>query len=137
MDLRATPNLIHLTNAAAGRRSLQLDPALGHRVIAVSGELWITQAGHTEDYVLRAGDALTLDSPGMAIVSSFGPADIEVIAPNAPTVDPFPSFSVDVLERAQREAHRLRAEAMQQTFAAAAAWIRRMMRRLTSTAAAR
>jgi hypothetical protein len=127
MDLRAMPNLVHLS----GRQSLQLEPARGYRVIAICGEVWITQAGRLEDYVLRAGDSLTLDSPGLAIVSAFGTADVEVVAPPAaPAVGGFPEYSVATLERAQREAHRLRAEAMREAFAEAGGWIRNFARRL-------
>jgi hypothetical protein len=131
MDLRATPNLVHL--GESGRRSLQLQVARGFRIVAVSGEVWVTQAGFIQDYVLRRGDALTLDSPGPAIVTSFGPADIEVIAPPAAVpFEPAPTISVETIERAQREAHRLRAQAMQEMFGAAAAWVWSLGRRLVS-----
>ena len=90
MDLRATPNLVHLNDTGSGRRMLHLEPALGHRVVALSGSVWITQAGSPEDYVLRAGESLTLDSPGMAVVTSFGPADVEVVAPTDANAQPWP-----------------------------------------------
>ena len=67
MDLRATPNLIHLVDSPSGRQSLQLEPARGQRVIVIAGKVWVTQAGDFKDYVLRQGEALTLDSPGMAV----------------------------------------------------------------------
>lgn len=132
MDLRAMPNLVHLGNARSARPSLQLEPARGHRVIVICGEVWITQAGHLEDYVLRAGDSLTLDSPGLAIVSALGTsADVEVVAsPAAPAIGGFPQFSAAALERAEREAHRLRAEAMRDAFATVGGWIRDLARRL-------
>ena len=126
MDLRATPNLVHLSQS--GRRSLQLEAAKGYRIVAVSGEVWVTQTGFIEDYVLRAGDALTLDSPGQAVVTSFGPADVEVIAP-APFAPPS-AISYTAVERAQHEAHRLRAQAMQEMFLAGVAWVGRLGRRL-------
>jgi hypothetical protein len=136
MDLRATPDLVHLSDTAAGRRSLCLEPARGYRVVAISGEVWITQAGRIEDYVLQAGEALTLDSPGAAIVSSFGPADIEVVAPPAPSVpDRLPIVTAEAMERAQREARRLHAQAVHEIFAAAAGWVRAQARRLGSWAA--
>lgn len=130
MDLRATPNLVHL--GESGRRSLQLEVAKGFRVVAVSGDVWVTQAGFIEDYILRPGDALTLDSRGPAIVTSFGPADIEVIAPPAAAFEPPPRISAAAIERAKYEAHRLRAQAMQEIFGAAAAWVWSLGRRLVS-----
>jgi hypothetical protein len=131
MDLRATPKLVHLSQS--GRRSLQLEVAKGFRIVAVSGDVWVTQAGFIEDYILRPGDVLTLDSPGPAVVTSFGPADIEVIAPPAATVLELPPMiSVADMERAQREAHRLRAQAMREAFDATAAWVRSLGRRLVS-----
>ncbi len=132
MDLRATPNLVHLSDSSdrsgGGRRSLQLAVAKGHRIVAVSGEVWVTQSGFIEDYVLRRGDAVTLVSDGPAVVTSFGPADIEVVAPPTPltTLD----ISLDAIERAQQEAHRLRAEAMQEMFGAAWTALGRLLRRL-------
>jgi len=130
MDLRATPNLIHLSQS--GRRSLQLEAAKGNRIVAVSGEVWVTQTGFIEDYVLRPGDALTLDSPGQAVVTSFGPADIEVIAPAPVAFAPPPTISYTTIERAQHEAHRLRAQAMQEMFGAASGWLWRLGHRLIS-----
>lgn len=129
MDLRATPNLVHLSES--GRRSLLLEVAKGFRVVAVSGDVWVTQAGFIEDYILRPGDALTLDSGGPAVVTSFGPADIEVIAPPA-AFEPPPTISAATIERARSEAHRLRAAAMQELFGAAAAWVWGLGRRLAS-----
>lgn len=131
MDLRATPNLVHLSES--GLRSLQLEPARGHRVVAVSGDVWVTQSGFIEDYILRPGDALTLDSLGRAVVTSFGPADVEVIAPPAAVAfEPSPALTAAAIERAQNEAHRLRAQAMQETFGSAATWVGRLGRRLFS-----
>jgi hypothetical protein len=136
MDLRATPDLIHLSDAAPGRGSVRLEPARGYRVVAISGEVWITQAGRIEDYVLRAGEALTLDSPGAAIISSFGLADIEVIAPPAPSVPGrSPMITAETMERAQREARRLHAQAVHEIFAAATAWVWTQARRVGSLAA--
>jgi hypothetical protein len=138
MDLRANPNLIHLTDTGSGQRSLHLEPASGYRVIAVSGQVWITQAGRFEDYVLRPGDAVTLDSPGSAIVTSFGPADIEVIAPPAPaTLEWPPAISAATIERARERAHALRAQVMHDLVAAAAAWVGDLGRRLVSRVVSR
>jgi hypothetical protein len=133
MDLRATPNLVHLSNTGPGQRSLRLAPAAGYRVVAVAGEVWITQAGRIADHVLRPGDTVTLDSPGAAVVTSFGPADIEVIAPPAPApLEWPPAISAAVIEQAQRRAHELRAQVMHDLFVAAAARIRGLGRRVLS-----
>jgi hypothetical protein len=139
MDLRATPNLVHLRDSSdrsgGGRRSLQLTVAKGYRIVAVSGEVWVTQSGFIEDYVLRRGDAVTLVSEGPAVVTSFGPADVEVIAPpSAP--QGAPTISLDAIERAQHEAHRLRAQAMQEMFGAAWAALAGLGRRLARAFAA-
>jgi hypothetical protein len=99
----------------------------------VSGEIWITQAGQIADYVLRPGEALTLDSPGTAIVTSFGPADIEVIAPPAAAPPAWPpAISAEVVEQAQRRAHELRAQVMHELFAAGAARLRSLVGRAVS-----
>lgn len=133
MDLRATPNLVHLNDTGSGRRMLHLEPALGHRVVALSGSVWITQAGSPEDYVLRAGESLTLDSPGMAVVTSFGPADVEVVAPTDANAQPWPpAISAAVVEEHQRRARELRAQAVHEMLTAAADRIRGFARGLMS-----
>ena len=135
MDLRATPNLVHLSES--GRRSLQLEVAKGFRVVAVSGDVWVTQAGFIEDYILRPGGEVTLESRGPAVVTSFGPADIELIAPTPAAVfEPPQSISAEAIERAKYEAHRLRAQAMQDIFGAATAWAGSLGRRLVSAVTA-
>lgn len=131
MDLRATPNLVHL--GESGRRSLQLEHARGYRVVAVSGDVWVTQAGFIEDYILRPGQSVNLDSPGPAVVTSFGPADIEVIAPPAAvTFERSPIVTVEAIERARSEANRLRAHAMGELFDTAAGWVGGLARRLVA-----
>jgi len=122
MDLRATPNLVHLSES--GQRSVQLDTARGFRIVAISGDVWVTQAGFIEDYILRPGAAVTLESVGSAVVTSFGPADVEVVGPDAgATIEAAPTISAATVEQARTEAHRLRAQAMQDAFGAAAAWM--------------
>jgi hypothetical protein len=128
MDLRATPNLVHLSASGTEGQLLKLDPARGYRVILMSGEVWITQAGHSEDHVLHAGEELTLETRGMAIVSPLGTADVEVLAPTT-TASTVLDLSPEAYERYREEAHRLRAEAMHQTFTAVGAWFRRQLRR--------
>ncbi len=134
MDLRATPNLVHLSES--GQRSVQLQTAKGFRVVAISGDVWVTQAGFVEDYILRPGDALTLESHGPAVVTSFGPADVEVVAPHGrlPVLEPSTALTPEVIERARSDAHRLRAQAMQDAFSAAAAWLRSLGRRAVEAA---
>jgi hypothetical protein len=135
MDLHANPNLVHLSSAGPGQRALHLPRASGYRLAVLSGEVWITQTGRIEDYVLRAGDALTLDSPGAAVVTSFGPADVEVIAPAAPpapaTPAPLPwppAISAETIERAQRQAHELRSQAIDDLLTAGVARLRDLAR---------
>ena len=128
MDLRATPNLVHLSES--GQRSVQLEVARGFRIVAVSGEIWVTQTGFIDDYILRSGDELTLQSDGPAVVTSFGPADIEVVTPSKASASySEPHISPDLIERLQRDAHRLRAEAVKDMFDSAAAWLRTLAHR--------
>ena len=134
MDLCANPNLVHLSES--GQRSVQLKTARGVRIVALSGDVWVTQAGFIEDYILRPGDAVTLESSGPAVVTSFGPADVEVVAPHAsaPAFKPAPAISAATIDRARADAQRLRAQAMQDAFAALAAWIRKLGHRAVTAA---
>ena len=134
MDLCANPNLVHLSESV--RRSVQLERAKGYRIVAVSGDVWVTQAGFIEDYILQPGDAITLESTGPAVVTSFGPADVEVVAPyaGAPAPERSPAISVATIDQARADAQRLRAQAMQEAFDAAAAWIRDLGHRVVTAA---
>jgi hypothetical protein len=63
-------------------------------------------------------------------------ADIEVIAPPAPSVfNQSPMITAETMERAQREARRLHAQAVHEIFAAATAWVWTQARRVGSLAA--
>jgi hypothetical protein len=50
-------------------------------------------------------------------------------APPAAAFQPSPVVSVEAIERAQREAHRLRAEVIQEMLGGAWTWVRRLGRR--------
>jgi hypothetical protein len=99
----------------------------------VSGDVWVTQAGFIEDYILRPGQWINLDSPGPAVVTSFGPADIEVIAPRAAVLfEHSPIVTAEAIERARSEANQLRGQAMREAFDAAAGWVAGLARRLVA-----
>ena len=70
MDIRGTPHLVHLTAALPGARLLRLPDGSGHRIVSLSGDVWITEQGRQEDIILRAGEAVTLQSPGTALIMS-------------------------------------------------------------------
>ena len=117
MDIRGTPNLVHLTDAVPGGRILRLPDARGHRIVGLSGDVWITEEGRQEDIILRAGDAITLQTNGTALVMAFDSADVEVVPPPAPEdrtatwIDAAENF-----EAYEQTAHRLRAKAFRDAF---------------------
>ncbi len=49
----------------------------GTRVIALTGYVWITQAGEDRDLTLAAGDSVVLDSDGDTVIEALdGPATV-------------------------------------------------------------
>jgi Protein of unknown function (DUF2917) len=54
--------------------------ALGTRLRALAGCVWVTQPHHREDLVLKGGESVTLDSDS-AIVSALEESNVEVRAP--------------------------------------------------------
>ena len=89
-----------------GRLTVHLEPreligienASGAVVRVRSGQLWITQADDTRDYVVDAGHALRLDRDGLALLTA--------ILPSTLTITPGASSRVDriTLERRRRAA---------------------------------
>lgn len=52
--------------------------AEGTRVTCVSGALWITEDARESDVVLEAGDAFTLDRPGLTLIMALSPASLQL-----------------------------------------------------------
>jgi len=65
---------------AAGQIVRLYDPA-GARLECVRGELWITQHEDRDDHFLAAGDALTLDRPGLALIHAQAPTEFVLREP--------------------------------------------------------
>jgi hypothetical protein len=133
MDIRGTPHLVHLTAALPGSRLLRLPDGRGHRIASLSGDVWITEQGRQEDVILRAGEAVTLQSPGTALVMAFGSADIEVVPP--PARDDLTAAWADAVEHFEAYEHsakRLRAQAFADVIATVGCSVRRIARRIAA-----
>src|SRR5580704_6765830 len=66
MTLRPSQTPRHLR----AREVLDIRDGQGLAVRCLSGALWITQDGDTDDIVLKAGQCFVLDRPGLALVSA-------------------------------------------------------------------
>ena len=131
MDHRGTPHLVHLTAALPDARLLRLPRARGQRVAGVSGAVWITEEGRTEDIILRAGESVTLQGSGTALVMALGSADIEVVP--APGPEDRAAVWLDAVEHFQdyeRAARRLRAIAFRDAIARLGCELRALGRRI-------
>ena len=60
------------------RQLLQIHDGIKHTIRCCSGTVWITQEADPRDTVLKAGDGLTLNCPGLALVSALTDAVIAV-----------------------------------------------------------
>lgn len=55
--------------------------AVGARVDVRRGKIWITQEAETRDFIVAAGDGLTLERPGLALVHALQPAEVTLGEP--------------------------------------------------------
>lgn len=60
---------------------LRLEEACGARITCRSGTLWVTQEGVAQDYFLNSGDALALETTGVALLQAMVPATFVIEAP--------------------------------------------------------
>lgn len=64
------PQLSYIPRRLRAREVLDIRNGQGLVVRCLAGALWITQAGDTDDIVLKAGQCFVLDRPGLALVSA-------------------------------------------------------------------
>lgn len=111
--------------------------AAGTIVVCVKGSLWLTQEGEWRDLVLLEGMRFVSAGAGRIVISALDTAsEALVYAPlpgAASSLQPGLHIDGATLERAARNARRLRAEALGQLFeralAAAKAFLRRVFDR--------
>ena len=83
-----TPAQLHGPIELGANRHLHLRDALGARIEALSGAIWVTQNGDVRDVVLEAGDALVVDRGGEVVVSAVSDARFKVVAALVHSVQP-------------------------------------------------
>lgn len=62
---------------------LHLHHALGQRIEALGGRLWITMDGDLRDVVIDAGDGFTVDRSSNVLLSAMSDAQLIVLTPSA------------------------------------------------------
>jgi hypothetical protein len=62
---------------------LHLHHALGQRIEAVGGRLWITMDGDLRDIVIDAGEGFTVDRGSDVLLSAMSDAQFVVLLPTA------------------------------------------------------
>ena len=50
---------------------LRIDARKGDRLKVRAGDVWVTQHGDSKDYVLRAGDSMTLSGQGATLAMAY------------------------------------------------------------------
>ena len=130
MDKFAGPKLYHLDRALPERRVLRLTHARGTRIVAVAGDLWVTEDGRYDDVVLAPGESAALERDGMAMITTFDSADVEIVPPATVETGLYerPSIDAELVERHTRSARHMRAQAMAAAFADAVEWVRGKLR---------
>lgn len=87
-----------LTVRLKPRELVGIENASGAVVRVETGQLWITQADDTRDYVVDAGHAMRLDRDGLALITAILPSKLTVTPGAAARVDRI------LLERRRRAA---------------------------------
>lgn len=62
---------------------LHLHHALGQRIEALDGRLWITMDGDLRDIVIDAGEGFTVDRSSDVLLSAMSDAHLVVLTPTA------------------------------------------------------
>lgn len=126
MDYVAGPKLHHLDRALPERRVLKLTAARGARIVCLAGDAWVTEDGRYDDVVLAAGESAVLERDGMAMITPFGSADVEIVPPAAAEAAPYRHLRIDAaqIERHTQAARQLRAQTIAAMFADALEWLR-------------
>jgi DUF2917 family protein len=122
--------IVHLERASADRGMVRIPHARGVRVTCLSGELWITEDRSSEDIVLTAGKARTLQSPGLALVTALETADVR-IDPESTAYARASMFAPTVRDHLRNHAHAQRRDAAREWGRAFSQRLHRMRVRLT------
>lgn len=69
---------------------VRLPEAVGTRILALAGALWVTLEDDPRDVVVEAGEAFVVDRAGLTLVCALaGPAAVQIeTAPAAPAAAP-------------------------------------------------
>jgi hypothetical protein len=57
---------------------LTLDEAVGKRILAQRGTVWITEEDNVDDHILGAGETLTVTHGGRTVIQALNPAWISI-----------------------------------------------------------
>ena len=68
--MRVTLNPTPLTLAAGAL--LHISDGRGHSLRVLVGRIWVTEEGRVEDVFAEAGDTVTFEKPGRAVVTAEG-----------------------------------------------------------------
>jgi hypothetical protein len=76
---------LHATTIALRKGELhRLEHALGRRIEALSGTLWVTIDNDPRDIVLNDGEGFDVDGSGDALISALDDARFVLLEPSAP-----------------------------------------------------
>ena len=67
---------------------LTLDDAAGYRIHAREGTVWVTEEDDLQDYIVAAGDVLTIARGGRTVVQGLAPSWISIRESVVPANDP-------------------------------------------------
>ena len=67
---------------------LTIDDAVGYRIHAREGTVWVTEEDDLQDHIVAAGEALTIAHEGRTVVQALAPSWISIRETAVPANDP-------------------------------------------------
>lgn len=81
MDTRTPHPLTDLPRNATLRVA---DDGRPHVVAVFEGQVWVTQSGDSDDFIVSAGESVRLDGRGLGVVQAMVDSRITVLEPTEP-----------------------------------------------------
>lgn len=74
------PNITLQLPTHCFHRLSEVEP--GMTVTCEKGLLWVTQAGNRQDYTLRPGQHVTIESKGQVLIEAVSESNLKILYPN-------------------------------------------------------
>ena len=131
MNLRELPQDGSATYALEHKRPLSLHLPTGARVRALSGAVWLTQDGLTDDVVLAPGQRFEAKRKAHVVMNALAERACVYVEPSAETAPARFAITPELIAAMEAKARRLRQEEFSRLLNLACDWIVRKIKAAT------